>query len=77
MNLGDNIVLEDIALFSKTDAEEAAMVLRYFYNKEQSLEKKAIYQECLDKLEKQLMLTYSVNSTLEMNPLDQFGEPSN
>jgi hypothetical protein len=62
MNLGDNIVRKDIALFSKTEAEEAAMVLRYFYNKEKSLEKKAVYQECLEKLEKKLILTNQITA---------------
>lgn len=59
MNLGDNIILKDIALFSRSDAEEAAMVLRYFYTKEQSWEKKKIYQNYLARLEDYLVLTYN------------------
>jgi len=33
MNLDDNIVLKDITKFSTIEAEEAAMVLRYFLTK--------------------------------------------
>jgi hypothetical protein len=69
MNLGDNIVLKDIALFSQTEAEEAAMVMRYFYTKEESLEKKVIYEKCLAQLEKHLLLTYNEPSPLRLEPM--------
>lgn len=76
MNLGDNIVLKDIALFSKTEAEEAAMVMRYFYTKEESSEKKVIYQHCLEQLEKHLLLTYNAPANLLKEPIEHLGHQS-
>ncbi|WP_026463725.1 hypothetical protein [Adhaeribacter aquaticus] len=58
MDIGSTLLNQDIALFTREEAEEALVLVRYFLNKEKSYEQKAVYLEFLDKLENYLTTIY-------------------
>lgn len=66
MNLGDNLLLQDISSFDRLEAEEALMVMRYMFTKETSYEKQAIFLEYIDKLETLLLEIYATQLDIRL-----------
>jgi hypothetical protein len=55
MNIGNALLDQDIALFTRGETEEALIVMRYFLHKEKSTTCRRSYVNFIGRLEKRLL----------------------